>query len=402
METRKELYKSVRLLHRLQRKHRKKIKKVEDTQHKLKAQTQKIKLLEAKMVRIEHRVSSLDGGNGHSGLRVKSGLKNARLIFKSNPTSNGKDDRSLEKVVEGLRRHGIRAKVCLKISGKAARDCARRAVEKNEGLVIVAGGDGTIEDVASELVGSKTALGILPLGTRNNLARSLGIPLNLEEACSLLGAGITRQIDAGRVAQGEKPQIGYFLETAGFGLAGIVLPAGQAASKGNWAGLPSAISKLFELKPEPVEIQLDDGEVIKANTQLVTVSNAPYTGTNILIAPEAKMDDGLLDIAVYDGMGKTDLMGYFVQSTNGKGAENPNVRFYRARHIVIRSNQEMPVVSDKDPIPEHRVLEIEVIPHGLAVVAGKGIALSLPVDAAAISPALVSTPEMETKGAEAI
>lgn len=372
---------SVRVLRRLQKEHKKSIKKVEKAREKLETRRKKMRALEAKIARLEHRVSASERGNGHGPARGGKDLVPARLIFNPKAETSGKADHGLENVVETLRLHGIRAQVCLKTSGKVARQCAREAAENNEGLVIAAGGDGTIEDVASQLVGTKTALGILPLGTMNNLARSLGIPQALDEACALIGGGITRQIDAGHVAEGEKIQTRFFLETAGLGLTGIAFPAGQDAKKGNWNKLPTAIGKLFDLQPAPVEIRLDDGQVIRANSQLVTVSNAPLTGPNFLIAPEAKMDDGLLDVAVYDRMGKAELMGYLLESSNGKHADNPKVRFYRARHVVIRSNQEMPAVSDKDAIPEHQVLDIEVIPHALTMIVGNGTGLALPVDA---------------------
>jgi diacylglycerol kinase (ATP) len=389
-------------LRRSQTEHKKLVKKVERTRRKLQKRNRKMRKLEAKIAGLERRVSSFDRRSGGQPPIAERDLRTARLIF--NPISGGssKPEYSLEKVVASLRAHGIRADVCVKISGKTARKCAHEAAEKNEALVIVAGGDGTIEDAATQLIGTKTTLGILPVGTMNNLARSLGIPLNLDDACALLGAGITRQIDVGHIKAGEKPEAEYFLESAGMGLNAIAFPAGQAVKKGKLGKLPSAIGKLFDLKPAPIEIQLDDGEIIKANSQLVTVSNAPLTGPNFLIAPEAKMDDGLFDIAVYDGMGKTELISYFMETANGKRADNPKVRFYRARHVLIRSLQEMPVVSDKDAISEHQVLDIEVVPQALTMIVGKGLGLDLPVDAVPSVPPLAGEQARADNGNEAI
>ena len=214
----------------------------------------------------------------------------------------------------------------------------REAVDNNEALVIAVGGDGTIEDVALSLVGSRTALGIIPTGTMNNLARGLGIPLDIEQACALLGAGITRQIDVGRIRATNKPKRPYFLETSGLGLS-IALPAGQNIKKGLLGKLPEDFRKMFDLGAPPTQIELDNGEKIETKVKLVTVSNAPLTGLNNLIAPDAKMDDGLFDLAIYDGLNDLELAKYFLSTANGQRVSNPNVRFYRTRRVHIRSLQ---------------------------------------------------------------
>jgi len=387
--------KLTRVLKRARSEHRRVAKKVETTQAKLEKRTRKLRTLEAKIAELERRAYLPEAAQSGQAPEEDKNLRPARLIYNPKSGGNVKDAHPLEKIVGALRAHGIRAEVGIKSSGKAARKIAKKAADQKQALVIVAGGDGTIEDVAAQLVGTKTALGILPIGTMNNLARSLGIPLDLDDACALLGAGSTRQIDVGCVMTDEKPPGEYFLETAGLGLTALAFPAGQAAKKGRLGTLPRALVKLFEYKPGPVQIELDDGETIQANSELVTVSNAPLMGLNFLIAPEAKMDDGLLDIAIYDGMGKTDLLGYFMAASNGKRADNPRVRFYRAHKVRIRSQQPTPIVSDKDAIPAEKVLNIELIPQALMMVVGKGSGLNLPVDAVQSVPPL-SGPQPQT------
>ncbi len=380
--------KLTRVLKRARSEHKGLAKKVEATRAKLEKRARKLQRLESKIAKWERQAYLPEAAQSGQAPEDDKNLRPARLIYNPKSGGNVKDAHPLEKIIGALRAHGIRAEVGIKSSGKAARKIAKKAADQRQALVIVAGGDGTIEDVASQLVGTQTALGILPIGTMNNLARSLGIPLDLDDACALLGAGSTRQIDVGRVVSDEKPPGEYFLETAGLGLTALAFPAGQAAKKGRLGTLPRALVKLFEYKPSPVQIELDDGETIHANSELVTVSNAPLTGLNFLIAPEAKMDDGLLDIAVYDGMGKTDLLGYFRAMSDGKRAENPKVRFYRAHKVRIRSQQPAPVVSDKDAIPAEKVLNIELIPQALMMVVGKGSGLNLPVDAVQSVPPL--------------
>lgn len=121
-------------------------------------------------------------------------------------------------------------------------------VAAGSGLVIVAGGDGTIGDVATVLVGSDTVLEIIPIGTMNNLARSLGVPLGIDEACALIGMGTTRRIDAGRVSAGGGLHAVHFFDCAGLGLLAVAAVAGQAFEKRRWHMLPGAPRKFFDAK----------------------------------------------------------------------------------------------------------------------------------------------------------
>lgn len=396
MKTKKQLKKNVETLKRLQNDQKKKAKKVEKARAKLQRQRHRLGALEAKIAQLEHHISDAASGDGGGSRLAGKDLRTVHVIFNPKSTLDSNGENNLEKVVKALRVHGIRAEVCLKTSGKVARKCAKEAAKKDEAMVIVAGGDGTIEDVASALAGTKTALGIIPLGTMNNLARSLGVPLSIDEACALIGAGITRKIDIGRVREADKPQDGFFLESAGLGLSGIAMPAGQDAHKGRWSKLPEAIGRLFEMGPSPIEVQLDDKDAIKANSQLVTVSNAPFTGANLTIAPDAKMDDGMFDVAVYEDMGKTEIMAFLMQARNGSCPDNPKVHRYRARHVVIRSSEKMPAVSDKNAIPGQHVLDLELIPQALSAVAGRGIGLTLPVESGAAAPSVATQVEQPT------
>lgn len=377
-----------RKLKETQKEHAKALKKLEKTRTKLDGRGKKLRVLEAKLAELEgtlHETSSQGpDGNGASAIS----LRPARLIV--NPKSGCIRDGThpVSDLVERLRSHGIEAQVTLKTSGKVVRESARDAVKRGEKLVIVAGGDGTIEKVAAQLVGSETTLGVLPVGTMNNLARSLGVPLDVEDACALIGMGTARKIDVGCVNVKAKKHVKYFLETAGLGLGAIAFPMGQDVKKGLWGGLPEALRKIVAFKPSPITVELDDGQVIQANSQVVTVSNAPLTGMNFLIAPEAKMDDGWLDVAIYDELGKTDLLAYLWAARNGQRPDNPKVKRYRSRYVHIVPNDVTPVVSDKDPLPERGELDIQVLSQALSVIVGKGIGLSFPVDVAPSVPPL--------------
>ena len=139
----------------------------------------------------------------------------------------------------------------------------------------------------------------------------------------------------GRVITSDKPHGVVFLETAGVGLSALAIPLGQSGEKGRWAMFMKTLGKFFSFKAANVAVSCDDGVTFQAHTWLVTVSNAPLFAKNMLIAPDAKMDDGLLDIALYDGMSMLDLERYVIAVADGKRVDDPRIRFHRARRVRI-------------------------------------------------------------------
>jgi len=376
----KQIRRATKALQRLQGKQAKSVRRVGSLRDKLEKASRQMQILEMKMAKLEQRVHGLRNPGGQPIAEYAGGLRPARLIINPNGGSFAAQVKSPERLVAMLRAHGIQAEVYVKTSGKEVRRWVREAVDNNEALVIAVGGDGTIEDMALSLVGSRTALGIIPAGDMNNVARGLGIPLDIEQACALLGAGIIRQLDVGCIRAGGKSKPTYFLETAGLGLA-IALPAGQNIEKGFWGKLPADFRKLFDVSAAPTQIELDNGEKIETKVKLVTVSNAPLFAVNNLVAPDAKMDDGLFDLAVYDGLNDLELADYFLKTAHGQRVSNPNVRFYRTRRVHIRSQQPMENISDKDELPPQEELDFEVIPRAINVIVGQGSGLNWPVDA---------------------
>jgi diacylglycerol kinase (ATP) len=378
----------VRSLLRKQLRHAMLVAKVEKDTARLERRKVKLQALEARIADLERSLADPRGEHVRPS-DGKSAAKHAQLIF--NPSSGsdkGDSATRLAQIVDCLLAHGIQAHIGIKTSGKAARALAREAVRSGLGMVVVAGGDGTIEEVASELVGGSTVLGIVPIGTMNNLARSLGVPLDIDGACALIGMGTTRHIDVGRVFSNSHPDVEYFVEGAGVGLGAVATLAGQALEKRRWGTILRALHKLFEEKHGTIKVQMDD-TTIESHSRIVTVSNSPLMGKNLLVAPDAKMDDGLLDVAVYDGLGNSELVAHFVAASKGSPH---NLQIYRARHVCITAEQPEVTNSDKDVTAERRVVEIEIVPKALSVVVGNGIGLTVPVDAGPAAPPLHGDP----------
>jgi diacylglycerol kinase (ATP) len=362
------------------------LRRVEKTAARLERRKLKLQALEMEISDLERHVaevvkSAVDGRNG--------AMRQALLIF--NPWSGKNDENNhatrLSQVVDHLLAHGIRAKVEIKTSGKVARALAKDAADSGASLVVVAAGDGTIEEVAAQLIGSSTVLGIVPMGTMNNLARSLGVPLDIADACALIGMGTTRRIDVGRVLSNTPTREKYFLECASVGLSALAAVAGQAVEKHHWRILPRALRKVLSAKLCPVKVEIDE-TVIEARTRMVTVLNSPLVGKHLLGAPGAKMDDGWLDVAVYDGMGDADLIRHFMAAAN----HPDDLKIYRGRRVRITCDEPMLTNTETKDATAIRVLEIEVVPKALSMIVGNGIALTIPVEAAPNAPAFADDP----------
>jgi YegS/Rv2252/BmrU family lipid kinase len=359
-----------------QRKHEELLRAVEGATARLEGRKAKLRKLEAFIARLERHLAAPH----EQPVLSEQGLTHAQLIFNpSSGTDDGDSATRLAEIVAALRRHGIGAHIGIKTSGKSARAMARDAVRSGWPLVVVASGDGTIEEVASQLVGSATVLGIVPNGTMNNLARSLGIPLDIENACALIGMGTVRHIDVGRVSSGDSAKGHYFLECGGIGLGALATLAGEALQKKRWRLFSKVLGRAFTATLENIRVEMDD-MTLEPSTAIVTVSNAPLMGHNLLVAPEARMDDGLLDVAVYDGMGTGELIKHLKTMSDGKVERVP---IYRTRRVSITCEAGLPANADDKALEsERRRIEIEVLPGALSVIVGNGFALTVPVESA--------------------
>jgi diacylglycerol kinase (ATP) len=363
-----------RSLRRNLRKREKLSARVEKAAARLERRRIKLQTLEARIADLGRRMARPHNGGSPSRGGV---LEPARLIF-SPSSGHGRDDDAarLSEIVQSLRAHGIDARIGLKTSGKAARSLARDAVRSGHPLVVVAAGDGTIEAVASQLVGSSTTLGIVPTGNNNNLARSLGVPLDIGRACALISKGIARHIDVGRVVSSARPDVTFFLEGAGVGLSAMAALAGPVDERRRWRVMPGALRELSRTRQGTVRVAIDGADV-EGTACIVMVSNAPLMGNNLLVAPDAKMDDGWFDITIYDGIGEGALIQRFVTGVEG-GSGQPKT--YRARHVRILSEESVVGNAGMTVAGRQRVVEIEMMPKALSVIVGDGIGLSLPLE----------------------
>jgi diacylglycerol kinase (ATP) len=218
------------------------------------------------------------------------------------------------------------------------------------GLVIAAGGDGTLSEVADGLIaataeGSKAALAILPCGTGTDFARGIGLEAagNFATAIGRMAVSKGRAIDAGRVSYVDDHGAlasRHFINLASVGISGAVARAVNAdARKGRVSAKAlfywHTVSEFIRYGFQDVRITVDDGEPIEARVGLVAAANGKFCGGGMMLAPDALLDDGLLDVVILRAAGKLGLIWSMRLLYGGRHRNHPAITILRGRKVMV-------------------------------------------------------------------
>jgi len=296
--------------------------------------------------------------------------RTGRVKLIANPSSGDPVEAStrLEQVTRCLLELGVNVDVALAHPVKEAVPIAKKAVKNGYSTVIAMGGDGTISAVIRGLAGSKVHLGIIPAGTENDIATSLGIPEDLAEACKLIASDHTRDLDLAEISTKEKKKFVFFMVTT-VGLTSTLYPHIKDVPHGDLSNIKDAVMTFLHAKPDPkVFLTLDDESKIEVETMLVTITNTPLIGAKNLVAPDASTEDGLLDIAVYPNFTKAELLAYFAKTAEQREAPDGKIQRYRARKIKIKTEPKLDIAAEGILLGEGKA-KIKVLPRALRVIA---------------------------------
>lgn len=287
-----------------------------------------------------------------------------KITVIANPISGGQRNRQgvRDYVYDYFSRNGNQCTLRETSRRGEARDFALRAVADRDDLVIVIGGDGTINEITTGLVGSEVAMGLIPAGSGNGLARTLGIPLNLEKACRLISTGNAVKIDAG------KANNHIFALVAGVGFDAKVGKRFDEYDKRGAVGYFYAGAKeLLLYRPDQIKISFDD-KSFEINPFVVAVANGQQYGNNAIIAPDAKLNDGLLDITIVHHTNNFRLLKALPKLFSGKLDEYRHAEFYKTKFVRIERNAPGLLNIDGEPVLEDPVVEISVLPRSLKII----------------------------------
>jgi YegS/Rv2252/BmrU family lipid kinase len=228
--------------------------------------------------------------------------------------------------------------------------------------VIVGGGDGTLNAAVQVLVEPGLALGIIPLGTANNLARTLGIPADIEAACAASAGNVRRRIDLGRVNDR------YFCTTASLGLSVQITEELSSDAKRKWGAVAYALAAMRAIRrARPIHADIEwEGGIRHSRTVQIVVGNGRYYGAALAVAEDAAIDDARLDLYSLEVRHWWELLKLAPSLKRGTHGKRSEVEALRARAFVIRTRERLPIDLDGElgaETPGH----FQVVPRALEV-----------------------------------
>lgn len=255
---------------------------------------------------------------------------------------------------------------------------AQQAARENFDVAVAVGGDGTVNEVVNGLVNTNTALGVIPAGTANVYAADVGIPIwnPLKPEAVLKGADIItngqrRQIDLGRLTLQDGTSR-HFLMWCGIGLDAAITQAKEGAGKKNPRPLSyaswiiSGLMVTYDFMGTSATLETDHNK-IHERMLMAVVSNGQLYGRVWRMAPKAKMDDGLLDVAILVGHRWPSTIKHIVGLTFRRHVKDPDFQLYRTKHLSLQAKDALPVHVDAETIGKTPV-EIEIAPMALTIV----------------------------------
>ncbi|MGW7243946.1 diacylglycerol kinase family protein [Streptomyces sp. NPDC054804] len=304
----------------------------------------------------------------------RAGRRPGRIAVVVNPTAT--DEGTRDELREVLARHGHREPVFLETTAAdPGGGQTAQALGDGAELVVVCGGDGTVRAAADRLAGSGVPLAVVPCGTGNLLARNLGLPLAPAEALDAALGGTTRAVDLARV-EGDGIPATHFAVMSGVGLDAAMMQYTQEHDRAKavlgWPAYVLAVPKAMRGPRMRLSVRLDGAEPLRGTARMVLVGNTGALQGGLRLIPDARPDDGLLDLLMLDPRGLGGwlrtvgaLLTHRRRDGRKGGGGQPEFRTFRRAEFTFESPQ--PREIDGDAVGSGRRLSVEVVPGALTV-----------------------------------
>jgi len=284
------------------------------------------------------------------------------MLFIVNPISHGLKGRNIKKILlSNLEEANDDIQIAFTNHPHHATEIAQDAVTQGIKIVVAVGGDGTVNEVGKALIKSNTTLGIVPLGSGNGLARHLGIPMDLNQAIQTLNYKRTALIDTATI--NDK----IFLGIAGIGFdAQIAKEFANFGRRGFSSYLLTAIREFPKYHSKNYHLTVD-GQKIEKKAFIISFANSSQYGNDFIIAPQAKIQDGLLDLIIVKEIPLYAIQPFIFRARNGTLNRSQFVEIIRAKEIIV----EQPLIQahiDGEPHLFHDKIKVAINPLSLKVI----------------------------------
>lgn len=242
-----------------------------------------------------------------------------------------------------------------------ATELSRKAIGQYD-IVIAVGGDGTVNEVVKGLAGSQTIMGIIPVGSGNGLARHLNIPMKMEEAVKVINKQLVERIDTVKINN----ELSVNVSGVGFD-AHVAHKFSKNGKRGSIPYVKIAATEFQQYKTQAYKI-VADGKPMFRNAFMISLANSTQFGNNALISPEAKIDDGLVDICIMSEFPKVEAPALAARLFNRTMHKSKFIEIVRARKVEIDTNHPIVCHIDGEPVVFDDMLDIEVQPASLSII----------------------------------
>ena len=290
------------------------------------------------------------------------------ITFIINPISGTQSKHEIPDLIDRMMdKERFECKVCITEYAGHAAELAKACAAQGDDIVVAVGGDGTVNEVARSLVHTKTALGIIPCGSGNGLARHLCRPMDIRKALDIINQAQIVDFDYGVI--NDLP----FFCTCGMGFdAFISLKFAEAGKRGPITYVENVLKEGLKYKPETYEI-IDDNGTTKYKAFLIACANASQYGNNAYIAPGATMKDGKMDVIImepFDALEAPQIAADLFMKTLGN---NSKIKTFRTRKLTIHRQSPGAIHYDGDPIMTNSDIEVHIEHLGIRIVANPDI-----------------------------
>ena len=286
-----------------------------------------------------------------------------RITFIMNPISGTTNKAGIPDLIEQTLDHNL-FDYDIRMTEYAGHASVIASEAKDEGvdIVVAVGGDGTINEVARSLVHSHTALGIIPCGSGNGLARHLLLPMNMRKSIEIINACEIHQLDYG-IINGHP-----FFCTCGMGFDAFVsMKFAEAGKRGPVTYVENVLREGLKYKPETYEIEDENGKK-RYKAFLISCANASQYGNNAYIAPQASMSDGFMDVIIMEPFDVLDAPQISIDMFNKTLDKSSKIKTFKSKKIHIHRNAPGVIHFDGDPVMTDADVDIELIEKGINII----------------------------------